>query len=101
MSTLEMLVIPQFERLDEIRVYFENTEPGKGYITVICWGNAWTTYFGSMGKSSLQEFVARVDTCYLVNRMGITPHLKQRKVDHSYLASVIEAIKAKLIAGGL
>lgn len=35
-------VITGAERLDPVRVMIENYEPGKGRITITCYGKAWT-----------------------------------------------------------
>lgn len=46
-------------RLDPITVYVENIEPGKGSITIKCYGEAWTAYWGAMSGGSIEEFICR------------------------------------------
>lgn len=95
---VEVSIVPPAADLDEVVVYWRNLSLGKGHVTVTCWGNAWTGYFGGMGERTIQQFVAGADTSYLVNKLGITPHLKQTKRDHAYLARVINAVKKTLPA---
>lgn len=54
------------ERLDPVRVMIENYEPGKGRITVSCYGQAWTGAWFAMGGDSVQEFIKRVSNVYLI-----------------------------------
>lgn len=100
-----MLVTAIFDRamridgapgLDPIHVFFVNVEPGRGYITVICNGCAWTAYFGAMSGQTIQEFVQRADVEYLVSKMGMTPFLKQSRKHDAFLGNIITAIKQTL-----
>ncbi|WP_337232163.1 hypothetical protein [Citrobacter portucalensis] len=54
------------ERLDPVRVMIENYEPGKGRITITCYGTAWTGAWFAMGGDSVQEFIKRVSNEYLI-----------------------------------
>lgn len=45
--------ITDVDRLDPIRVMIENYEPGKGRITITCFGKAWTTCLVRSSKSML------------------------------------------------
>ena len=42
-------VLTDLERLDPVRVMIENYEPGKGRITITCYGKAWTAAWFAMG----------------------------------------------------
>lgn len=94
--TVEAIEIPAAGPLDAIQVYWRDVGVGQGYVTITCWGSAWTCYFGGMNGRTIREFFAECDTSYLVNKLGITQHLKQRKSDHDYLGRIIEAIQASL-----
>lgn len=67
-ETMEVLAftITDVERLDPVRVMIENYEPGKGRITITCFGKAWTGAWFAMGGDSVQEFIKRVSTEYLI-----------------------------------
>lgn len=54
------------ERLDPVRVMIENYEPGKGRITITCYGKAWTGAWFAMGGDSVQVFIKRVSNEYLI-----------------------------------
>ena len=97
--------------LDDISVFWQDIGPSRGSVTIICYGAAWTCYFGGMGNRTIREFFKEADTSYLisllalqrlassVSKLGITPQLKARKTDHAYLGRIIDAIKASAEAG--
>lgn len=91
----EIIIFPATVELDEVVAYWRNVGPGKGFVTLTCWGNAWTAYFGGMGDQTIQPFFYDASTSYLVHKLGVTPHLKQTKRDHAYLSRVIEAAKVR------
>jgi len=90
---VEAILITGAHGLDPIHVYWQNVEPGKGYVTITCFGSTWTAYFGGMNGMTIQEFFAEVDVGYLVGKMGITPQLKSTKRDDAYLGKIIRAVK--------
>lgn len=59
-------VITGAERLDPVRVMIENYEPGKGRITITCYGKAWTAAWFAMGGDDVQTFIKRVSNEYLI-----------------------------------
>ena len=50
-------VLTDLERLDPVRVMIENYEPGKGRITIICYGKAWTAAWFAMGGDDVRSTV--------------------------------------------
>jgi len=82
--------------LDPILVYWNNCEPSQGYVTLVCWGCAWSCYFRAMSGKTIREFFAYADTPYLVNKLGNTQFLKQTKQHEKYLTRIVEAVKAHL-----
>lgn len=85
--------------LDTIHVFWLDVDPGKGYVTIICFGQAWTAYFGGMGGGTIKEFFAKCDTGYMVTKMGITPMLKQSKRSDAYLGKIIDTVRDSLAQG--
>lgn len=81
------------ERIDPIRVMIENYEPGKGRITITCYGTAWTGAWFSMGGDSVQEFIKRVSNEYLIGCFD--PQL-QSTVDDDNDANLI-FVKSEII----
>ncbi|ELY3455769.1 hypothetical protein SMY44_000323 [Cronobacter sakazakii] len=65
-SNVLAFTISDVERLDPVRVMIENYEPGKGRITITCYGKAWTGAWFAMGDDSVQEFIKRVSNQYLI-----------------------------------
>lgn len=59
-------IITGAERLDPVRVMIENYEPGKGRITITCFGKARTGAWFAMGGDTVQEFIKRVSNEYLI-----------------------------------
>jgi len=82
--------------MDAITTYFTDYELGRGMVTLVCYGNAWSSYFGAMGGNTIQEFFEKAGMDYLVNKLGNAQTLKQRKCDHNYLLRVIHAVKREL-----
>lgn len=65
-SDVLALTITDVERLDPVRVMIENYEPGKGRITITCFGKAWTGAWFAMGGDTVQAFIKRVSNDYLI-----------------------------------
>lgn len=97
-SAVECWNIDGAPGLDPIHIFWMNVDPGKGSVTIICYGCAWTAYFGAMGNDrTIQQFFADADTSYMHNEMGIRPmHLKHSKRNESYLRRIIDAVKESL-----
>jgi len=82
--------------LDPITVFLQDLGPGRGRITVECYGSAWSAYFGAMGSATgIQGFVRDAGEDYLVNKFH-APTLKARKRDEAYLKRILTAVKAVL-----
>ncbi|HEJ0157914.1 TPA: hypothetical protein SLO89_004301 [Klebsiella pneumoniae] len=59
-------MLTDLERLDPVRVMIENYEPGKGRVTITCYGKAWTAAWFAMGGDDVQTFIKRVSNDYLI-----------------------------------
>jgi hypothetical protein len=88
--------IPEAAGLDTIIVYWHDIGPGKGYVTITCWGSAWTAYFGGMGAHDIKSFFASADVPYLINKLGTTQWLKSSKKHDLYLGRIVFAIQESL-----
>lgn len=82
--------------LDAITVYLEDFCVGQGRITILCYGSAWTIYFGGMGANTIAQFIKSAGTDYLVNKLGFSQYLKQSKKHLAHLAMIIDAVKREL-----
>lgn len=92
-SDVLAFTISDVERLDPVRVMIENYEPGKGRITVTCFGKAWTGVWFAMGGDTVQEFIKRVSNDYLIGYFD--PQL-QSKFDDDNDAN-LEFVKGEII----
>ncbi len=93
--TVDCWKIENAPSLDTIHVFWMDVAPGQGYVTVICYGQAWSAYFGAMGGAEgrgIKEFFAACDTSYMINKM-FAPHLKQSKERDAYLGRIINAVR--------
>lgn len=81
------------ERLDPVRVMIENIEPGKGLLTITCFGQSWNGAWGSMGGDTVQDFVKRVSNDYLIGCLA--PRLEST-VDDGNEANLI-FVKSQII----
>lgn len=82
--------ITEVERLDPIRVMAENYVPGKGRITITCFGKAWTSFWPAMGGDTVQQFLIRVSNDYLI---GCLSPMMRSEVDDDNEAN-LEFVKA-------
>lgn len=82
------LTISGIDRLDPVSVILEDIGPHQGEITIKCYGQAWSAYWGSMGDRPIAEFFASCDVHYLAGKLsnirssvvdidGITEHAKR------------------------
>jgi hypothetical protein len=84
--------------LDRITVYYHDFEPGKGQITIVCYGEAWTAYWGAMGNRDVLKFFVECDLCYLVGRLMGAQFQKHTKGHEMYLTRIVSAIRTELQA---
>lgn len=101
-STITQLDITDAPGLDRIKVMLEDIEPGKGQITIVCWGLAWTSYFGGMAGGEIRQWFPTASAHYLADRMDGTDQRetlkRNQKRDHDYLVKIIIAVQAALSA---
>lgn len=83
--------------LDPIRVVIENYEPGKGRITVSCYGAAWAGYWGAMSGQTLEQFFTSCNADYLASNMGSASGLRSGPNYRAYLIRVITAVQHALV----
>ncbi|EPP1150951.1 hypothetical protein ACULTK_004477 [Yersinia enterocolitica] len=64
------------ERLDPIEVLVDDYEPGKGKITITCYGKAWTASWFAMSGQTISQFFRRCGNDYLIGYLS--PQLEQQ-----------------------
>lgn len=82
--------------LDPVTVFFEDFEPHTGRVTVVCYGESWTAFFGSMHDETIRDFVKCAPVSYLANKLLPYPgklKVKAEKEQYRYLERIVAAIK--------
>lgn len=93
-TTTETLTITGAPALDPITVFLQDSEPGRGRITVECYGRAWSAFFGAMGGSrSIREFACGVPPEYLADKLWDIDK-KPTKAAEAYLLRIVTAVVA-------
>lgn len=98
-AKLNSIRIENINNLDPITVFFENFEPHTGRITVVCYGQSWTAFFGSMSDQTIEQFIKDVPESYLANKL--LPYVgslkvKQEKEMYKYLLRIVNAVQSAL-----
>ena len=69
-STVKKLMINGIQDLDAIAVMVENFGPGAGKITITCFNECWSNYWGAMGKHhTIESFFMKCSNDYLVGKL--------------------------------
>lgn len=88
--------ISDVKALDPVTVILFDLAPGKGRIVVECYGNAWSCYFGAIGKGDMAAFIASVGDDYLSSALRRSQS-RTGKGEAAYLTricvAVIDALK--------
>lgn len=84
-------MIEDIERLDPITVIFKDNK-GKGKVIVECFGEAWSTYFGSIGNKTLNGFISGLDSCYLSGRLISNTFHRPTKRESNYIDRISQAV---------
>lgn len=69
-STTVKLTLSDLDRLDPVTIFLEDFSIGQGRITIVCYGKAWSSYWGGMGNRSLIEFVLSCDEHYIAKNLS-------------------------------
>ena len=72
--TVDAVYLTDVPGLDPIHVFWQNVEPGKGYCTILCYGQAWTVYFGAMSGDTIQKFFAGASVSRPIPGPGCNRH---------------------------
>ncbi|HDL8284758.1 TPA: hypothetical protein PXQ99_001530 [Yersinia enterocolitica] len=64
------------ECLDPIEILVDDYEPGKGKITITCYGKAWTASWCAMSGQTISQFFRRCGNDYLIGYLS--PQLDQQ-----------------------
>lgn len=68
-SNVVRLQLTELKRLDPVTVFLEEFGPGRGRITIECFGQAWSSFWPAMG-CSLPEFFIDCNNDYLAKNLA-------------------------------
>jgi hypothetical protein len=86
--------------LDPVTAFLEDFEPGRGQLTLVCWGRAWTHFWGAMGNDlTVAEFVGKASTGYIVGKLMLPCDVLLKRAERreeKWLTQIVEALKIEL-----
>jgi hypothetical protein len=89
--------------LDPVTAFLEDFEPGRGQLTLVCWGRSWTHFWGAMGDgATLREFLISASTGYIVHKLMLPRDVLLRRAEQReerWLSQIVEALKEQLRRG--
>lgn len=80
------LVLTELDRLDPVGVVTEDFGESQGMITITCYGEAWTAYWGAMGPETIAEFFCSADEHYLAKNLS---SIEARVTDYDKLSDLL------------
>jgi len=69
-SEVIKLRLSGLEDLDPVDVFLEDMEPSKGSVTIKCYGQAWTAYWGAMGGRGVAQFLNDCNEEYIAKNLS-------------------------------
>ena len=89
--------------IDPVCIFLEDYGPGKGKVTVECYGKAWSSYWPAMGERSVAEFFVGCAAGYVAKKFGqvedrtydwdaISDQLGQRTGSEVYITNEVELV---------
>ncbi len=69
-TTVTKIVISGAKSLDPVHVFLEDVGPAQGRITINCYTDSWTAYWGGMGERTIEQFFCSCDEHYLANSLS-------------------------------
>jgi hypothetical protein len=89
--------------LDPVTAFLQDFGPCQGQLTLVCWGRAWSHYWGAMGgrenPKTLRQFLSSDNTPYVVGKLmlGRDVLLKRaEKGEERWLTQIVDALKDQL-----
>lgn len=104
-ETLKVVHIPRQRHtehqgeLDPVTAFLEDFAPGQGQLTLVCWGRAWSHYWGAMGNCDLRGFILSCSTGYLVGKLMLPYDVMLKRAERreeKWLQQIVEALKVQL-----
>lgn len=82
----EKLKITDVDGLDPVTVFLEDHAPGRGEVTIKCYGESWSAYWGGMGDRTVSEFINSCDADYISGKLS---PISETEIDFDALDRVL------------
>jgi hypothetical protein len=86
--------------LDPVTAFIEDFEPGRGQLTLVCWGRAWSHFWGAMGKdNTVEQFVTGAWTGYIVDKLMLPSDVllkRSEEREERWLTQIVDALKHEI-----
>lgn len=87
-TTIKKLALIDITGLDPISVFLEDFKPGQGKLTVECFGDAWSHYWGGMGERDFVGFLTTANADYIAGKL-FPCELSRYVVDYDKISAEI------------
>jgi len=92
---------PNRGALDPVTVIMRKRSAGAGWLIVTCFDGAWTCFWGSMGKTTMREFMLScgpeyVADCLVRRSTGMIGNRKREDIERRYVLRIAMAIDEAL-----
>lgn len=90
-SKVTRLRLTELTSLDPVEVIADNIAEHKGKVTITCYGQSWTAYWGSTGCDSVEEFFCSAGNDYLIGSLSpmLTSRIEDKDADSDFIKSKI------------
>ena len=82
-DTIQKIVITEIPSLDPVTVFVDDRGVGKGAITLLCFGQAWTMWGGALGNQRIVEFFCSAHDDYLAGKLS---SIRNRVIDYDQIS---------------
>jgi len=70
-TQVKKIMLSKLDRLDPVSIFLEDFSAGIGQITITCYGESWTSYWGSMGKdNTIADFFISCNEDYIAQNLS-------------------------------
>lgn len=90
-SKVTRLRLTELEGLDPVEVIADNIAEHKGTVTITCFGKSWTSYWGSTGHDSVEDFFCWAGNDYLIDCLSpmLSSTIADKDEDSNFIKSKI------------
>jgi hypothetical protein len=98
-STVQKIRLSKLDALDPVTITLDDQGPGKGGITIGCYGRAWQAWWGDMGDRRIAEFFRSCDGDYLAEKLdAMSPEVTDYHAISEALGYCVDATTLEISA---